>query len=141
MVVGDSGTGKTWIASRLALDSFNDNPGATIGASNISSIWLPQVKECVDPSAIIVICGNKCDRYNEEQVKEEEAKKYAENIGASFIQTSAPRGSGIKEMFSQAGKQYLALLGVGCQEDDNKGKVKLDKKNLKKKKDDKDSCC
>ena len=125
---------KTWIASRLALDSFNDNPGATIGASNfnhifnfgdtdlkldiwdtagqevyrslnrifykdaqiailayditnensfkhISSIWLPQVKECVDPSAIIVICGNKCDRYNEEQVKEEEAKKYAENIG------------------------------------------------------------
>ena len=176
------------------MDSFNDNPGATIGASNfnhifnfgdtdlkldiwdtagqevyrslnrifykdaqiailaynitnensfknISSIWFPQVKECVDPSAIIVICGNKCDRYNEEQVKEEEAKKYAENIGASFIQTSAPRGTGIKEMFSQAGKQYLALLGVGCQEDDNKGKVKLDKKILKKKKDDKDSCC
>ena len=36
-------------------------------------------------------------------------------------------------MFSQAGKQYLALLGVGCQEDDNKGKGKLDKKNLKRK--------
>ena len=95
----------------------------------------------MEPSAIIVICGNKCDRYNEEQVKEEEAKKYAENIGASFIQTSAPRGTEIKEMFSQAGKQYLAISGAGCQEDDSKGKVKLDKKNLKKKKDDKDSCC
>lgn len=195
MIVGDSGTGKTCIASRLAFDNFSNNPGATIGASNfthiftfgdtslkldiwdtagqeayrslnkifykdaqivilayditnensfknISLVWLPQVKECVDPTAIIVICGNKCDRYNEEEVKEEEAKMYAENIRGSFFQTSALQGNGINEMFAQAGKKYLSLQEVNFEEDDKEGKVKLDKKNLKKKKeDDKDGCC
>lgn len=45
-------------------------------------------------------------------------------------------------MFAQAGKKYLSLLGVDFEEDNKQGKVKLDKKTLKKKKeDDKDGCC
>lgn len=40
VVVGDSGTGKTCITSRLAFDNFSDNPGATIGASNFTHISL-----------------------------------------------------------------------------------------------------
>lgn len=196
VVVGDSGTGKTCIAQRLAFNNFTDNPESTIGASNfthliefgdtslkleiwdtagqeayrslnrifykdakiviltyditnyesfknISTIWLPQVKECVDQNAILFICGNKCDKYDEEKVKEDEAKAYADTIGAMFAQTSALQSIGIKEMFSAAGKKYLSLIGIDFQEENKNETVKLDKnKNKKKKdKDDKDGCC
>ena len=197
VVVGDSGTGKTCIAQRLAFNNFTDNQESTIGVSNftylfefgdtslkleiwdtagqeayrslnrifykdakiviltyditnnesfknISTIWLPQVKECVDQNAILFICGNKCDKYDEEKVKEEDAKAYADTIGAMFAQTSALQGIGIKEMFSAAAKKYLSLIGIDFKEENNTETVKLDKnKNKKKKdkKDDKDGCC
>ena len=175
VVVGDSGTGKTCIAQRLAFNNFTENQESTIGVSNftylfefgdtslkleiwdtagqeayrslnrifykdakiviltyditknesfknISTIWLPQVKECV----------------------EEDAKAYADTIGAMFAQTSALQNIGIKEMFSAAAKKYLSLIGIDFKEENNTETVKLDKnKNKKKKdkKDDKDGCC
>ena len=97
-----------------------------------------------DQNAILFICRNKCDKYDEEKVKEEDAKAYADTIGAMFAQTSALQGIGIKEMFSAAAKKYLSLIGIDFKEENNTETVKLDKnKNKKKKdkKDDKDGCC
>ena len=53
---------------------------------SIESLWLPQVKECVDKNPVLCIAGNKVDKYNEEQVSEEIAKQYAEKIDALYKQ-------------------------------------------------------
>ena len=87
----------------LAYDITNEN-----SFKNISLVWLPQVKECVDLTAIIVICGNKCDRYNEEEVKEEEAKLYAENIGVVSSRRLRFKEMGLMKCSHRQGKNtYL----------------------------------
>ena len=71
---------------------------------SIESLWLPQVKECVDPNSVLCIAANKSDKYNQQKVSEEIAKKYAETINALYKQTSALQENGIKELFNAAGQ-------------------------------------
>ena len=76
---------------------------------------------------IFAVAGNKCDLFNEEEVDEEEAKKFAKSIGAIFKLTSCKESIGIDELFSECGKRYLEvnkLIG-------NEVKVKKDSGNIK----------
>ena len=111
----------------------------------IETLWLKQTKECVDPNAVLCIAANKSDRYNEEQVTEDEAKQYAEKIGALYMQTSALQGTGIKELFKEVGKKYLEKIGTQIivpdeNKKDNKTIVHLNKEKVEKEKDRK-KCC
>ena len=58
---------------------------------------------------IFAVVGNKCDLFNEEEVDEEEAKKFAKSIGAIFKLTSCKESIGIDELFSECGKRYLEV--------------------------------
>ena len=51
--------------------------------------------------------GNKSDDYENEDVKDGEAKEFAKSIRAIFKKTSAKLGNGIDELFKIIGKQYL----------------------------------
>ena len=53
---------------------------------------------------VIGLAANKCDLIDSEQVPEEEARKFAKEIGAIFKLTSACKSIGIEELF----------VGVGC---------------------------
>lgn len=55
----------------------------------------------------MVICGNKNDQYELEEVPEKEAMAYANEIGAIFKTTSAKTYSGIEDMFKLIGKKVL----------------------------------
>ena len=51
--------------------------------------------------------GNKKDKYEEEQISEEEAKSYAEEINAKFFLVSANTGEGINNLFSSLADNFL----------------------------------
>ena len=53
------------------------------------SYWHDEVKESLGNDIIIGICGNKSDLFLEEKVSEEECQKYAKEINAKFVYTSA----------------------------------------------------
>lgn len=55
----------------------------------------------------MVIVGNKNDLYEREQIDEEIARKYAQEIGAIFRLTSASNAYGIHDLFNVVGKKYL----------------------------------
>ena len=55
----------------------------------------------------MALAGNKSDLFLEEEVKTEEAEKYADEIGAYFKKTSASNNTGITQMFTELGKKFL----------------------------------
>ena len=93
---------------------------------SIKNYWYDQLKESGEENMIFAVAGNKCDLFNEEEVDEEEAKKFAKSIGAIFKLTSCKESIGIDELFSECGKRYLEvnkLIG-------NEVKVKKDSGNI-----------
>ena len=107
----------------------------------IKNYWYNQIKECAQKNIVIGIAANKCDLYDNEQVPEEEAREFANEIGAVFKLTSASTNTGIEDLFR----------GVGCKvldpnySNDTEGNenqnvnIRLEDKNTKEKK--KKGCC
>ena len=77
---------------------------------------------------IFGIADNKCNLFQEEKAKEEEAKKFAESIGAVFHLTSCKETIGIDELFEECGKKYFELNKLVDEKGKGKeGKIILDK--------------
>ena len=81
--------------------------------SDLESVWLKQIQNsmypCVIPSDIhLVLVGNKADLESQRAVKDEEAGKFAEEIGAlGFVQISARSGLNMKELL-----EHLAIIKI-----------------------------
>ena len=97
---------------------------------SIKDYWYDQLKESGEENIVLGIAGNKCDLFHDEEVTEEEAKKYAESIGAVFHLTSCKDSIGIDELFEECGKKYLEVNNLIGKEENNekKEKIVLDKK-------------
>ncbi len=97
---------------------------------SIKDYWYEQLKQSGEENIVIGIAGNKCDLFQEEQVTEEEVKKYAKSIGAIFHLTSCKETIGIDELFEECGKKYLEVNNLIGKEGNNEKKEKmvLDKK-------------
>ena len=65
------------------------------------------VKQNADPDAIIAIVANKNDLYDSQQVKDEEAREFANSIKAIFHSTSSKSDSGIISLFDKIGQKYF----------------------------------
>jgi small GTP-binding protein len=75
---------------------------------NLKNIWYQELKENGEQNPIIAIVGNKSDLYEEEEiVKEEDARKYAKEIGALFNLVSAKNGLGIENLFNDILDAYI----------------------------------
>ena len=74
---------------------------------NIKDYWYGQLNENASKNIVIGIAGNKCDLYEEEDVSENEAREFAEQIGAVFELTSAQNNTGINELFLNCGYKFL----------------------------------
>ena len=74
---------------------------------SIKTIWYPELTEYGEKYKIIALIGNKLDKYLEEQVSEDQGKKFAEEINAVFKRTSALDGTGIADLFDQLVDKYL----------------------------------
>ena len=73
----------------------------------LQDYWYQQVNSCCLPNVIFALVGNKNDLYNNAEVNEEEAMKWADSIGAIFQTTSALSNTGIDILFQLVGKKFL----------------------------------
>lgn len=71
--------------------------------------WIRELQRQADPSIVIALCGNKSDLAARRQVTEEEAKKYADEEGLMWAETSAKSGEGVNEIFTAIGEYSLPL--------------------------------
>ncbi|KAF8628230.1 hypothetical protein AX15_004009 [Amanita polypyramis BW_CC] len=67
--------------------------------------WIRELQRQADPSIVIALCGNKLDLAARRQVSQEEAKKYAEEEGLMWVETSAKTGEGVAEVFAAIAKK------------------------------------
>ena len=108
----------------------------------IKEYWYNQIKECAPKNIVIGIAANKCDLYDNEQVSEDEARNFANEIGAVFKLTSASTNQGIEELFKGVGCRVLDPNYSDDSDNSEKKKdsnIKLDEKNTNKKK--RKGCC
>ena len=112
---------------------------------SIKNYWVDQMKESGEENMILGIAGNKCDLFQEEEVTEDEVKKYAQSIGAIFKPTSCKESIGIDELFQECGKKFLEnnnLLKINNKEKANDKPTKLEnKKEDKNNNNNKRKCC
>ena len=109
---------------------------------SIKDYWYDQLKESGEENIVLGIAGNKCDLFHDEEVTEEEAKKYADSIGAVFHLTSCKESIGIDDLFIECGKKYLEVNNLIGKTEEKKEKIVLDKKKALNNKDDKKrKCC
>ena len=69
--------------------------------------WIRELQRQADPNIVIALCGNKLDLAARRQVSQEEAKKYAEEEGLMWGETSAKSGDGVSDIFTSIGAFYL----------------------------------
>ncbi|KAK0481507.1 GTP-binding protein RAB5 [Armillaria novae-zelandiae] len=67
--------------------------------------WIRELQRQADPSIVIALCGNKTDLSARRQVTEEEAKKYADEEGLMWGETSAKTGEGVSDIFMAIAKK------------------------------------
>ena len=105
----------------------------------LKNYWYNEILKNGEKNVIFGIAGNKNDLYHNEDIKEEEVRKWANEINSIFYLTSAKNKNGIDELFNELGQKYinkefqnnLNLLG-------EKNSIKISDNNLNKKK---KKCC
>ena len=103
----------------------------------LQSVWYPELKQFGEELKIVAVVGNKIDKYLNEEVKDEDAKAFAEEIKAINKRTSAMEGTNIEDLFNSLVDKYLTeIAGMIITED--KIKIKKDNHQDKNKK---KSCC
>jgi len=110
---------------------------------DIKEVWLPDLEENGENDVIKIIVGNKCDLYEDEEIPEQEVRKYAEENNINLFLVSAKHGDGIKELFDEIAKKYLEIFfGEKIEKkntfkiDDNRDENDKNQKEKKKRK-----CC
>ena len=88
---------------------------------SIKEYWYKELKENTDKNTHFMLVGNKADLFEQEQVKEEEAKEYASSINAEFYLTSAKNNIRITDLFVQCGKKFIDPNSNGTNNEDNVG--------------------
>ena len=73
----------------------------------IKDVWYPNVKENGEKYKVLGLVGNKSDLFEEEEVKEDDARNYAQEINANYFLVSAKNGDNIDNMFETLMRKYL----------------------------------
>ena len=74
----------------------------------LKDYWYIEVRDNSPKDVIIAIVGNKSDKYEFEEVNEEEVKEFCNSIHAIYKLTSAALGEGINELFDMIGHELLS---------------------------------
>ena len=103
----------------------------------LKSVWYPDLQQFGEKLRIVAVVGNKIDKYLEEEVKDEDAKAFAEEIKAINKRTSAMEGTNIEDLFNSLVDKYLTDIS-GLIIEGDKIKIKKENHNDKNKK---KKCC
>lgn len=69
--------------------------------------WYNEVQKGAKPNIILILCGNKTDLRDTRIVSIEEGEKLAEELGISYIETSALTGENINDAFRMIALQLI----------------------------------
>ena len=115
---------------------------------SIKSYWYEQIKENGEKTIVLGIVGNKSDLYEQEEVSENEAREFAQSIGAIFALTSAKMNTGVDALFKDAGNKYLdpsfqqkVMQEQEANKEDKGQKITLNQEEVKKEKKKKGGFC
>ena len=115
---------------------------------SIKSYWYEQVKENGEKTVVLGIVGNKSDLYEQEEVSENEAREFAQSIGAIFALTSAKMNTGVDALFEDAGNKYLdpsfqqkVMQEQEANKEEKGQKITLNQEEVKKEKKKKGGFC
>ena len=90
----------------------------------LNEYWVDKIKEKLGNDIILGLVGNKNDLYKDKEVTDQEGEKYAADIGAKFLCTSAKTENGRK-----AFKKYVCeLIAEYFNKVQNKTKGKIEKR-------------
>ena len=111
---------------------------------NIQNYWYGQLQEFGAKKIILGVAGNKGDMYDREEVNENEAREFAEKIGAFFVITSAKNNTGINDLFMNAANRFVdpnfkGTSGEANQSGSTADTIKLDEQEIKKER--RKACC
>ena len=109
----------------------------------VRKYWYEQLKTCGEKNIVIGLAGNKCDMFDKEAVTEEEARSFANEIGAQFQLTSAFKNLGIEDLFRMVGCKYLDPNfqdKINDETKEEKKNIALENNTSQKKKKDKKWC-
>lgn len=67
--------------------------------------WVKELKQLGPDNIVIAIAGNKSDLEEKREVPSAQAKAYADEIGAVFIETSAKEDTNVSDLFINISKQ------------------------------------
>lgn len=73
--------------------------------------WVRELRRIVGEDISICIAGNKSDLHRNRKVPEDEAKRYAESVGAAHFDTSAKLNRGLEEVFVELTRRMLSRTG------------------------------
>ncbi|KAG7399497.1 Ras- protein Rab-21 [Phytophthora boehmeriae] len=73
--------------------------------------WVRELRRIVGDDISICIAGNKSDLHRNRKVPEDEAKRYAESVGAAHFDTSAKLNRGLEDVFVELTKRMLTRSG------------------------------
>jgi small GTP-binding protein len=106
---------------------------------HLKDYWYQQIKNNGDKNIVLGIAGNKSDLFEDEDVPEQEAREFANSIGAIFGLTSAKSNAGVDKLFLDAGNKYLdpsfqqlITKAQKDKEEEQGKKITLDKKENQK---------
>ena len=74
---------------------------------DLKEAWYPDLQKNGEKYQVIGVVGNKCDLFEEEEVPENEAREFTEEIGGVFSLVSAKTGDGINLLFQTLVEKYL----------------------------------
>ena len=75
---------------------------------DLKEVWYDELKSTGEKNTVYAVVGNKSDLYLEEKVDENEARKWANEIGAVFGVVSAKTGDCINALFNNVVRKYLS---------------------------------
>ena len=82
---------------------------------NSVKTWVENARSMRGEEVVLFIAGNKSDLAEQRAVSEEDGEKLADELGASFFETSAKSGENVKTLFDDLAKK---LIGTDANEQD-----------------------
>jgi len=108
---------------------------------DLKNVWYDELKKAGEKHVVLAVVGNKSDMFLKEAVKEDDARKWANEIGAVFGLVSAKTGDCISLLFESVVRKYYSPDYVAKinKEKKNKTQTVTLTKNIEKK--EKNNCC
>lgn len=110
--------------------------------------WVSELRKIVGKDIILCFAANKEDLRTKQQVPRSEAEKYASEIGATHVYTSAKSGKGVEETFLNLAKQLVKKHAggghdsVGMRRSSRRGQKRmLIEDSFNETEEDKSKCC